>query len=205
MLVHCHAGVSRSATVCIAYIMKNLDHDLRSAYDFVKARRPCVSPNLHFMGQLLEFEKRLGTRTTVDSFKLASVQEDCEQPHSLPASWVGKDKRRAVSTPSLELCSPTLDGTFCVTHRPPSLAVPINSSSLPNTPVTGLQIHVINSVSLPSTPVAGLQNRGSLPGKSLRNHRSHSCSLQSLAVHSPGSVAVQNCQAFCHRQVTESL
>ena len=70
VLVHCRAGVSRSATVCMAYIMKTLDYDLKSAYDFVKSRRPCVSPNSHFMNQLLEFEKRLAntaSRNDVDS------------------------------------------------------------------------------------------------------------------------------------------
>jgi dual specificity MAP kinase phosphatase len=191
VLVHCHAGVSRSATVCMAYVMKNLDYDLRSAYDFVKARRPCVSPNLHFMGQLLEFEKRLGTcLNNVDAFtcSLACVQEDeFERPCALPASWVSKDKRRAVSTPSsLQLCPAT--PTSAPTHKStlsPGLFPPISSSSLPCTP---------------------LQAQVSLPHKSpLRGHTSHSCSLQSLAVPSPCSVAAKNCLPFCHLPVTESL
>lgn len=59
VFVHCHAGISRSATVCIAYIMKHQQKGLTQAYDFVKDRRPCISPNLHFMGQLLEFQKQL--------------------------------------------------------------------------------------------------------------------------------------------------
>ena len=59
VFVHCHAGISRSATICIAYIMKTMQCDLSKAYDFVKQRRSCISPNLHFMGQLLEFEKQL--------------------------------------------------------------------------------------------------------------------------------------------------
>ncbi len=33
--------------------------DLSRAYEFVKDKRPCISPNLHFMGQLLEFQKQL--------------------------------------------------------------------------------------------------------------------------------------------------
>lgn len=59
VFVHCHAGISRSATICIAYIMKTMQCDLSKAYDFVKQKRSCISPNLHFMGQLLEFEKQL--------------------------------------------------------------------------------------------------------------------------------------------------
>jgi len=57
--VHCHAGISRSATISISYIMKTMGWDLSKAYDFVKQKRPCISPNLHFMGQLLQFEKQL--------------------------------------------------------------------------------------------------------------------------------------------------
>ena len=59
MFVHCHAGISRSATVCIAYIMKHRELSLSKSYDFVKQKRPCISPNLHFMGQLLTYEKGL--------------------------------------------------------------------------------------------------------------------------------------------------
>ena len=39
--------------------MKHMEMCLSKSYDFVKQKRPCISPNLHFMGQLLEFEKQL--------------------------------------------------------------------------------------------------------------------------------------------------
>lgn len=57
VLVHCHAGVSRSATVTVAYIMKQQGLCLGDAYKFVKELRPVISPNLNFMGQLLKYEK----------------------------------------------------------------------------------------------------------------------------------------------------
>ena len=57
VLVHCHAGVSRSATVTVAYIMKRQGMCLGEAYKFVKELRPVISPNLNFMGQLLKYEK----------------------------------------------------------------------------------------------------------------------------------------------------
>lgn len=58
ILVHCHAGVSRSATVTVAYIMKQQGLCLGDAYKFVKELRPVISPNLNFMGQLLKYEKK---------------------------------------------------------------------------------------------------------------------------------------------------
>lgn len=56
VLVHCQAGISRSATICLAYLMHTQRVKLDEAFDFVKQRRQVISPNLAFMGQLLQFE-----------------------------------------------------------------------------------------------------------------------------------------------------
>ncbi|XP_061180485.1 dual specificity protein phosphatase 4-like [Saccostrea echinata] len=61
-LVHCHAGVSRSATICIAYVMYSRNISLDAAFEFVKSRRSEISPNAGFMHQLLEFEKELAEK-----------------------------------------------------------------------------------------------------------------------------------------------
>lgn len=39
--------------------MRHMKLTLNEAYRFVKARRPIISPNLNFMGQLVEWEKSL--------------------------------------------------------------------------------------------------------------------------------------------------
>ncbi|XP_074654270.1 dual specificity protein phosphatase 10-like isoform X2 [Tubulanus polymorphus] len=64
ILIHCHAGVSRSATITIAYIMKHTLMSMIDTYRYVKNKRAIISPNFNFMGQLLEFEQALNSGKT---------------------------------------------------------------------------------------------------------------------------------------------
>ncbi|CEF59544.1 Dual specificity phosphatase, catalytic domain and Protein-tyrosine/Dual specificity phosphatase domain and Protein-tyrosine phosphatase, catalytic domain and Dual specificity phosphatase, subgroup, catalytic domain-containing protein [Strongyloides ratti] len=59
VLIHCLAGISRSATFCIAYLMKHLAIDHSCAYSYVKSLRSSISPNFNFLGQLFEYETNL--------------------------------------------------------------------------------------------------------------------------------------------------
>ncbi|XP_074204066.1 dual specificity protein phosphatase 22 isoform X14 [Camelus bactrianus] len=56
-LVHCLAGVSRSVTLVVAYIMTVTDFGWEDALHTVRAGRSCANPNLGFQRQLQEFEK----------------------------------------------------------------------------------------------------------------------------------------------------
>jgi dual specificity MAP kinase phosphatase len=57
ILVHCQAGVSRSPTLVLAYIMARYKLSLLDAFAFVKSRRQIIAPNFNFMGQLFDFEQ----------------------------------------------------------------------------------------------------------------------------------------------------
>lgn len=59
VLVHCLAGISRSVTITVAYLMQKCGMTLNDAYDFVKKRKENISPNFSFMGQLRDFERQL--------------------------------------------------------------------------------------------------------------------------------------------------
>eukprot|EP01083_Nonionella_stella_P071637 192562_1 len=57
--VHCYAGKSRSATIVIAYLMKNKGMSYEEAYCFTKERREVIQPNRGFTEQLKKYEQEL--------------------------------------------------------------------------------------------------------------------------------------------------
>lgn len=59
ILIHCRMGVSRSATIIIAYLMFLYKTDFNSAFSFVKNKRPKIEPNVGFINQLKTYEKNL--------------------------------------------------------------------------------------------------------------------------------------------------
>ncbi|XP_018578536.1 dual specificity protein phosphatase 19 [Anoplophora glabripennis] len=52
VLVHCNAGVSRSASVIIGYLILVEGYSYVEAYDIVKTARNCIKPNTGFEKQL---------------------------------------------------------------------------------------------------------------------------------------------------------
>lgn len=64
-LLHCAAGVSRSAALCLAYLMKYHAMSLLDAHSWTKACRPIVRPNRGFWEQLVRYEFQLFGRNTV--------------------------------------------------------------------------------------------------------------------------------------------
>lgn len=55
VLVHCAGGVSRSASISIAYLMQSKRMSFQDAYLAVKKKRKCVKPNQNFVKQLKSY------------------------------------------------------------------------------------------------------------------------------------------------------
>ena len=52
VLVHCNAGVSRAAAICIGYVMRTEGMSFQDAFKHVKSKRPKIDPNAGFIHQL---------------------------------------------------------------------------------------------------------------------------------------------------------
>lgn len=59
VFVHCQAGMSRSPTIVIGYLLKNEGMDYETAFEFVKKRRARIGPNKGFRTQLKNYYEAL--------------------------------------------------------------------------------------------------------------------------------------------------
>ena len=59
VFIHCHMGISRSATLVIAFLMIDGPRTLGEAFQEVKNVRPQIDPNDGFLRQLRDLEKNL--------------------------------------------------------------------------------------------------------------------------------------------------
>ena len=56
VFVHCRAGISRSSSIVIAYMMYVNKLSYENAKEFVQNKRNVIAPNESFQNQLREFE-----------------------------------------------------------------------------------------------------------------------------------------------------
>ena len=79
LLIHCHAGISRSVSFAIAYVMWAEHLSLEDAYAMIRSYRRCASPNLNFLGQLLTFGKFLPPNTAITCSPAEAAARAIEQ------------------------------------------------------------------------------------------------------------------------------
>ena len=62
ILIHCKLGISRSAAIIIAYLIKYYGLNFNSALKFIKKQRDRINPNKGFMEQLKKYENMVQTK-----------------------------------------------------------------------------------------------------------------------------------------------
>ena len=87
ILIHCRAGISRSATFVIAYLMhSHIVSSLKDALTLVVTERPYILPNISFRSQLMEYETILYNN---QSFNNNSDKEFLTHISTMNYCWSG--------------------------------------------------------------------------------------------------------------------
>ncbi|RMY68377.1 hypothetical protein D0862_14989 [Hortaea werneckii] len=96
-LVHCRVGVSRSATICIAHVMRHLNLSFPRAYCFVRARRlnVIIQPHLRFVWELMKWEEQ------EQEEEVEEVQGGEEGEGQEGTTTVGRVRKRELDWPTV--------------------------------------------------------------------------------------------------------
>jgi rhodanese-related sulfurtransferase len=88
VLVHCEMGVSRSATVVLAYLMQYHNMTRDQSYVILKQRRPSINPNEGFWQQLMIWEHRTATTTTATTVTSTTAKTAAyQEPEPVDRDW----------------------------------------------------------------------------------------------------------------------
>lgn len=67
VFVHCHAGISRSSTIIIAYLIECLGFSFEDALKLCQSKRTKINPNQGFVKQLKELEEEVRVKNKVEN------------------------------------------------------------------------------------------------------------------------------------------
>ena len=93
VLVHCRVGASRSATLILAYLMKEFGMGLNEAFGFLKEKRWKIHPNPGFMNQLRQFERFVFHKRRSNSFSGLPFGNDINNQLSMSVAQMGYPSR----------------------------------------------------------------------------------------------------------------
>ncbi|KOB65853.1 putative slingshot dual specificity phosphatase, partial [Operophtera brumata] len=80
VLVHCKMGISRSASVVIAYAMKAFNWNFDKALKHVKWKRSCIKPNTNFLNQLETYQGILDAMKNKEKLQRSKSETNLKAP-----------------------------------------------------------------------------------------------------------------------------
>ena len=104
VLVHCWAGVSRSATIVITYLMKKYDFSFDESHSFVKKKRKQIYPNPGFVRQMRSYDTQLRLKRNKAAVKDVNLEPKFKMNLSNSATF---DKNSTLRSTSLAASSKT--------------------------------------------------------------------------------------------------
>ncbi|KYQ88573.1 hypothetical protein DLAC_11306 [Tieghemostelium lacteum] len=75
ILIHCQAGVSRSATIVISYLMSIFFKPFWDCFQYLRQIRPCIQPNKGFISQLINYESVILSKASKEIVSTAQQQQ----------------------------------------------------------------------------------------------------------------------------------
>jgi protein-tyrosine phosphatase len=118
ILIHCHRGVSRSATFVMGYLMRKNEMTLSESLTFLQSKRHIVNPNKAFLHQLNKYENQL---------VLDRIEFEKKNDKSMDKSSIS-NLIKPSSSMSIGPCSgPSLNMV-----KPPSIAIEIGPNMNPS-------------------------------------------------------------------------
>ncbi|KAL6254995.1 hypothetical protein P5V15_014338 [Pogonomyrmex californicus] len=135
VLVHCKMGVSRSASVVIAYAMKAYNWDFSQAWKHVKEKRNCIKPNNSFLLQLETYQGILDAMKNKEKLQRSKSDTNLKSPTSAKDQSKKEEKSNNIENNMQEVSGSELKKT---SQRPKSWSpnVKVAENMLPSVPLS---------------------------------------------------------------------
>ena len=99
ILVHCSAGISRSPTLVLAYMIKKYHMTLDEAFNKMRQLRQIVDPNVSFIIQLRDWENKCLTTTTTETTD-DNINHACTSTRPTSNTYCGSTSKSKTDTKS---------------------------------------------------------------------------------------------------------
>ncbi|XP_011264102.2 protein phosphatase Slingshot homolog isoform X2 [Camponotus floridanus] len=135
VLVHCKMGVSRSASVVIAYAMKAYNWDFSQAWKHVKEKRNCIKPNNSFLLQLETYQGILDAMKNKEKLQRSKSDTNLKSPTSAKNQSKKEEKSDNIENNMREISGSELKKS---SQRPKSWSpnVKVAENMLPSVPLS---------------------------------------------------------------------